>query len=199
MVRARLSLLTVAAMAAFMGWGTDEDRRVSIVGVAAAQVRCSDGMPGNTRKCVIQVDATIVGSACEVSAPNPEFLTLSNAGHRNLTVVWRLGNDNGDFVFCARSNDGVFLKNPAHEAHAQVNRAWAANNAGEEDTQPDQTACKKRFRWNFKNKQTSDAPPGTEYDYVLRFRDKSGTVRCEKDPWIKNGSPTFVPPPAKSR
>jgi len=194
MIRLHRAVLVPAAVLVFMGLHFDGDRGIALSGAANAQPACSNAMPSNTRKCVVKVDVALEGGACRVGAIDPEFLTMSNSGHRNVTVVWRLGRDNGEFVFCRRQGDGVTLKRSAHQQHGQVNRTWAADDGGEEDSasEPDQSRCKKRFRWNFKNKQDSDAPRGTEYDYIVRFRHKDG-ARCEKDPWIRNGSVTILP------
>jgi hypothetical protein len=197
MTRSRSAVLVLAAVLVFMGVHVD-DGHVALSGVANAQRACSDSMPPNTAKCVIKVDAALQDGACRVGAIDPEFLTMSNSGHRNVTIVWRLGRDNGDFVFCRRQGDGVALKSSAHQQHGQVNRTWAADNAAEEDSEPDQSACKKRFRWNFKNKQDSDAPTGTQYDYLIRFRHKDG-ARCIVDPWIRNGSVTILPDAKRPR
>ena len=193
MTRSRPAVLVLAAFLVFLGVHVD-DGQVALSGAANAQRACSDAMPPNTSKCVIKVDVALQDGACRVGAIDPEFLTMSNSGHRNVTIVWRLGRDNGDFVFCRRQGDGVALKSSTHQQHGQVNRTWAADNTGEEDaaSEPDQSACKKRFRWNFKNKQDGDAPRGTQYDYLIRFRHKDG-ARCVVDPWIRNGSVTIVP------
>ncbi len=198
MIGPRFAVLMVVAGAAFIG--VERSGSGAWLPGTAAHAQVPDcpatTMVGGFPKCKILIDASDSDGKCTVTAPaNVTFpMTLSN-----ITVVWRVKNNDDRFVFCRMLGDGVFLKDPAHATHKQINRMWAGND-NELETAPDDLECKLRYRVNFKNRRhATQAPPDTEYNCAIRFRLKADLQqKCEVDPWIRNGSVGATPLGAKT-
>lgn len=197
MIGPRFLVLMIVAVAAFVGVERSDTGTLLPGTSAHAQVPdCpATAMVNGFPKCKILIDASITDGKCIVTPPaDVTFpMTLSN-----ITVVWRVKNNDDKFLFCRVLGDGVFLKDPAHVPHKQFNRMWAGNE-GEEEASPDDLECKKRYRVNFKNRRhATQAPPDTDYKYAIRFRLKDDLrEKCEVDPWIRNGSVGATPFGAK--
>lgn len=119
---------------------------------------CDDVLPNKT--CVVNVSVTVSGDTC--TATLKEYIRLNTL--TDVTrVEWRLPTG---YEFCTRGGDGVFLDKPG----------------GTPPFVPDPHGpCKQEYGWK------RDALDNLNYGYFLRFRDKAGTLICQKDPFFKNG------------
>jgi len=123
---------------------------------------------GSNNTCVIKITVTpggggdCSGNAISLDPEYPNFGPLNKIKRVEFQIV------TGGYQFCARSGDGAFFDSvslPEDLFDVESNKK-----------------CEKSFVWKRKK-----ATVGTDYAYLIRFRDTANTRNCIKDPWVRNG------------
>lgn len=131
--------------------------------------RCADNAQ---KSCLIDVSASVSGGTCSnISLTVTEYVTIegSGASPKHERLRWKLP---PEFKFCPRYGDGVFLHNSR-----LTKKPFDASASPQ---------CSDEHEWKIDQREID---VGGEYEYLIRFRYVGGTedVKCEFDPWIRNG------------